>query len=223
MRARFVAELGPDDLLDAEQPIWAKADVQRLSLGATPLGMQPTAYIQASWRERPIGSVTAVRVSALHDGERLAFRLEWEDASEDRALADDDRFPDAAAVLLPSVPLSPLITMGAPGAAVNAWYWRADEARAREIVAEGIGTTRGVSLDSLRATGIWKEGRWRVVIARALDGDAAAPVAKLRPGETTGFGVAVWDGSRGERAGLKSYSGPAWHELALDALSGTGR
>ena len=38
---------------------------------------------------------------------------------------------------------APLVSMGAPGAGVNAWYWRADEKDAgRNVVAEGIGTSR---------------------------------------------------------------------------------
>ena len=46
------------------------------------------------------GSVTAVRVRAMHDGEWLAIRLEWEDASADRAVGGDT-FRDAAAVGFP--------------------------------------------------------------------------------------------------------------------------
>jgi hypothetical protein len=43
-------------------------------------------------------------------------------------------------------------------------------------------------------------------------------VAQLEPGAATGFGVAVWDGSGGERAGIKAFSGPLWQELQLDAM-----
>ena len=44
------------------------------------------------------------------------------------------------AVLLPSVPGAPLMTMGVPGSAVTAWYWRADDAggRGRHVVVSAM-------------------------------------------------------------------------------------
>lgn len=218
MLARFISGVPDAELLDPLHALWGRADATQLALGGTPLALQPSAYVQAAWRTRAIGATRAVRVAALHDGKRLAFRLEWEDASEDARLADDDRFADAAAVMLPSAPEAPLISMGAPGAPVTAWYWRADEARAREIVAEGIGSSRTVAHDSLHAAGTWKDGRWRVVVARALESSAPGAVARIRPGATTGFAVAVWEGRSAERAGVKSWSGPAWQPLELDAV-----
>jgi DMSO reductase family type II enzyme heme b subunit len=106
---------------------------------------------------------------------------------------------------------------------VNAWYWRADQASARNIVAEGLGTSRSVDDERVRARGVWKEGHWRLVIARALRVESADPVAQLRPGEASGFGVAVWDGGSGERAGIKSFSGPQWIDLEIEALPSAGR
>ena len=124
----------------------------------------------------------------------------------------------------PHEPEAPSVTMGAPGTPVNAWYWRADEdGRGRHVVAEGLGTTRTVDLELVRGRGIWKEGRWQIVIARALQVSTQEPVAQLTPGETTGFGVAIWEGASSERAGLKSFSGD-WRELRLAATPpATGR
>lgn len=223
MRASFIAGAGPGRLLEGSAPQWAQAAPLRLALTGTPLALQPAAYIQTAWRERPIGATRSVRVSALHDGATLAFRLEWDDATEDGRLADDDRFPDAAAVLLRGSADAPLISMGAPGAPVTAWYWRADEAGAREIVAEGIGSSRTIARDSVQATGGWKDGRWQLVLARALESKGRDAVAQLHPGQTIGFGIAVWEGGRAERAGLKSYSGPSWQELTIGAVPEPGR
>ena len=105
------------------------------------------------------------------------------------------------------------------GQAVNAWYWRADQTSARNVVAEGLGTSRSVDDDRVRARGVWKEGRWRVVIAGALRVESPEPLAQLRPGESSGFGVAVWDGGSGERAGIKSFSGPQWIDLDIDGAT----
>jgi len=47
-----------------------------------------------------------------------------------------------------------------------------------------------------------------------LDANTSEPIAPLRPGETTGFAVAVWEGGHEERGGIKSFSGD-WRELRL--------
>jgi hypothetical protein len=47
-------------------------------------------------------------------------------------------------------------------------------------------------------------------------------VAQLAPGERTGFALAVWEGSNGERAGIKAFSGD-WRELRLGALPSARR
>ena len=218
MRARYVPTAQLEALLDPDAAGWKKVGSEDLKLEGTPLGLQPTAHIRAAWMERKIGSVARVAVAAVHDGRMLAFRLEWSAASESREPSDNDQFPDAAAVVLPSVPEAPAITMGAPGLAVNAWYWRSNDEGARNLVAEGLGTTRTVDEKLVKGRGTWKNGRWSVVIARPLRVDTQEPMAQLEPGADTGFGIAVWDGSRGERAGIKAFSGPVWQELQLDAM-----
>ncbi len=74
------------------------------------------------WNERPVG---AVRVKAAHDGNRLAFRLEWEDATRDVEGIRQESFPDGAAVQLSGSADPPLFAMGAPGELVNIWHWKA--------------------------------------------------------------------------------------------------
>jgi DMSO reductase family type II enzyme heme b subunit len=217
MRARYVAGLDLDKLLDPEAGHWSKARSERLSLVETPIDLQPTASVRVTWLGKKYGAVDRVSVAAVHNGSTLAFRLEWKDASENRTLDDITTFQDAAAVLLPSVPGAPVITMGMPGMEVNAWYWSADEDDAgRHVVAEGVGTSRAVGEKLVRGRGLWKGGRWRVVISRALQVQTSEPVAQLKPGGTSQFAVAVWEGQHGERAGIKSYSAE-WRELQIEA------
>lgn len=216
IRARHVAGVELEGLLDAGARPWRSAPATELRLVGTPLGMQPTGAIRAKWSGRSIGAVKGVRVSALHTGRLLAFRLQWRDPSEDASVVENTAFPDAAALLMPSVPDAPLFTMGAPGKAVTAWYWRADEnGTGRHVVAEGIGTSRTVDTELVRGRGAWKDGVWRVVIARPLQVQGDAPVTQLRPGESLRVGVAVWEGSHGERGGIKAFS-PDWPELRLE-------
>jgi len=220
MRARHVGGERVEALLDPEHPAWRRAAGERLRLVGTPAGLQPNAYLRAAWSDPEIGAVGTVRVAAIHNGEALAFRLEWQDPHEDGPPTDPTHFPDAAAVLLPAAPGASVMTMGAPGAAVNAWYWRADKAeRGRHVVSEGLGTTRTVDTELVRTGGAWKEGRWRVVIARALRVAGKDPVAQLAPRRETGVAFAVWEGSHRERAGIKAFSGD-WRPLRLVAQPG---
>jgi len=220
MQAQYVAGLDVETLLDPGARPWSTGSSDDVKLIGTPAGLQPTAAIRNAYTGKQIGVVQGVKVAALHNGQDLAFRLEWQDASQNDVIDDTTSFPDGAAVVLPSVPGAPVVTMGAPKQAVNAWYWRADEKAGlgRQVVAEGLGTSRTIDRQLVRTSGAWKDGRWQVVIARPLRVQSPDPVAQLKPGEVTGFGVAVWEGSAGERAGIKSFSGN-WIELALGDVS----
>jgi DMSO reductase family type II enzyme heme b subunit len=223
MQARYVTDTDLETLLDPESQPWRSRPPTLLPLMGTPLGLQPTGAIRVAWADKPIGAVAEVAVSAVHDGTILAFRLEWEDASENGSRGDTTSFPDAAAIALPASEAAPLVVMGATGAPVNAWHWRADEPEgARQISAEGLGTSRELGGAHVRARGTWKEGRWRVVIARALQIPGEAGAAQLEPGQQTGFGVAIWEGSRGERAGIKAFSGD-WLPLELEPATALRR
>ena len=216
MRVPYVANVDVEALLDAGAAPWQSTAAETLTMMGTPVGLQPTGAIRASWTGKKIGAVERVTIAAVHTGRELAFRLEWADPTENRDLNDTTSFPDAAAVLLPSMPNSVVMTMGAPTAPVNAWYWRADADKSRNVIAEGIGTSRTVDVELVRGRGVWKEGRWKVVIARALRIDTKEPVAQIDVGATSRFAVAVWDGANSERGGIKSFSGD-WRELVLDA------
>jgi DMSO reductase family type II enzyme heme b subunit len=214
-----VASVGSFDLqrvLDPASEPWRGVAPESIALLGTPVGLQPTAAIRVAWTGKKIGAVESVAVASVCDGRHLAFRLEWSDPTENRDSPDTTLFSDGAAVLLPSSPDASVMTMGAPGAAVNAWYWRAIGDQGRHVVAEGLGTSRTLDTELVRARGVWKEGRWQVVIARALRVDTREPVAQIDPAATTGFAVAVWDGASGERAGIKAFSGD-WRELAFEA------
>lgn len=210
----YVSGTAPEALLDPDAPAWRGARPERIALIGTPLGLQPTDAIRVAWATKQIGAVSRAAVAAVHDGSTIAFRIEWTDSTENRTIEDTTAFPDAAGLLFPVVPGAPMPTMGGPGTPVNAWHWRADQEGGRQVVAEGIGTTRPVQGALVRARGVWKDGRWRLVISRALEVQASEPVAQLRPGEATQFGVAVWEGARGERAGIKAFSGD-WRDLRL--------
>lgn len=69
--------------------------------------------------------VPEIEVKALHNGERIGFRVEWVDAEADEVDAMA-RFRDAVAVQLPVDPTTtPAVTMGLAAQPVHIMQWRA--------------------------------------------------------------------------------------------------
>lgn len=201
---------------DPDDAAWSAAELETVALAPTPLGLQPSRYLAAAG-ERPVGRVTQVKVRALHNGRELAFHLEWEDAEGDTAPADNDVFPDGAALLFPLRGDAPLMTMGSPEKPVAAWHWRADHPEhARTQVAEGLGTTRVVDESAVATAASRQGGRWRLVFRRPLHvPDASGGALQIGVGDTLQVAFAVWEGANGERGGLKSFS-PSWHAVTLE-------
>jgi DMSO reductase family type II enzyme heme b subunit len=183
-----------------------------IDLIGMPVHAQTSRYVRTVWADKLVGKVRAVSVRAAHDGERLAVHLEWADDTENKEFAER-LFPDAAAVLFPANGDAPIGTLGAPEAAVNEWFWRADLEQGESLVARGLGTDRRSDVP-VAARGVWRDGRWSVVLSRPLKVKGADNV-KLTPGKTAKIGVTIWEGSNRERGDLRSYS-RQWHELTLE-------
>jgi DMSO reductase family type II enzyme heme b subunit len=202
------------NLLDPDAPAWADAPHEDVALAPTPLEAQPTRHIRRNLAGREWGACKQVDVRALHDGQRVYFRLEWADASPNER-HEEEAFPDAAALLFPVNGGATLETMGSPEHPVNAWFWRPDiEASPENLIAKGIGTVERVEPDGLESKSARSEETWKVVLARPIDGRANTGV-KLEPGRKTLLAVAVWEGSSQERAGIKAYS-QTWREMELE-------
>ena len=220
MKVRYVPSFEVDAVLQPDGALWQGVTAETVKLKGTALDMQPTPAIKISWANKKIGAVEAVQVAAIHDGQRIAFRLEWSDPIENREVTDAPDFPDCCGILFPTVPYAPMAVMGAVGMAVNAWYWRADEnGRGRHVLAEGLGTTRTIDYELVRGNGVYKNGRWHVVITRPMKVQSPDNLAQFDPGQSSGFGVAIWEGGHGERAGIKAISGDDWIKLDLEAAT----
>jgi hypothetical protein len=72
------------------------------------------------------------------------------------------------------------------------------------LVAAAFGTLTTADLQDVDGGGAWKDGRWRVVFARPLSTASGYP--SLAAGDSTNIAFAVWDGSKGNRDGIKSVS-----------------
>src|SRR5690606_29033970 len=137
--------------------------------------------------------VGEVAVAAAHDGQRVHVRLEWDDSDE-----PNTEFQDAAAVYFPESDGAPAATLGSPEAPVRLAYWQAKLPAARALVGTGPGRFAPAGGDGVTATASLADGRWSVVLTCDLD---AARAGRL--------GVAVWDGSNDERAGIGAAT-PEW-------------
>ncbi|NUN48441.1 MAG: c-type cytochrome [Candidatus Brocadiae bacterium] len=85
---------------------------------------------------------------------------------------------------------------------------------AEECVAAGFGTLTSLPSDRQKVSGkgIWKAGRWTVVMSRPVAGPDACCVT-FRKGVEVPVSFAVWDGAAGDRAGQKSVT--TWYRLVL--------
>lgn len=106
LRARRVGSLpeGPDDV------VWNAAD--EIDVALAPLWWNENAVQEAS-------------LAALHDGERIALRLSWPDASGEVRLFSESTASDAAALQLSDSEQPALFGMGEPHRPTNLWSWRA--------------------------------------------------------------------------------------------------
>ncbi len=208
--------LGSESLLDSDSPAWGKAQAKRIRLVNTPLDRQPSEYVKVVGDSWDYGATARLMVKSVYNGKEIFFLLEWEDTTQDTGL-EDSNYLDGAGLLFPLKKDAPIDTMGSKEEPVNAWYWRADKPGGRNITAQGLGSTQ--ETDKSRAKNYiltrarWSEGRWRLVVGRALTVDDTA--VQFEAGGSYKVGFAVWQGSNQERAGLKSFSN-SWLDLELE-------
>lgn len=106
---------------DPSDPVWRKAAPRKVALN--PLWQRP------EWPP-------AVRVRAVHDGQTIAWRLEWEDATRDDRIGRTTEFSDALALMLPvKAGRVPFIGMGRGDDVARILHWRAVGGRAGPAVA----------------------------------------------------------------------------------------
>jgi len=89
------------------------------------------------------------------------------------------------------------------------------------IVAGGFGSLTSDDVSAVDGVGEWRDGRWRVVFRRSLEVGRTGNV-DLPVGTKTNLAFAVWDGSAGERNGMKSVSGFATLSVSFDRAPSRG-
>ncbi len=217
MKAGF-HDAGDDAFLDPRGALWAAIEAQDLDMLPAPVGLAAglSPFMALS---RDHGKVRRAEVRVAHNGRKLSVRLVWGEDDPVTAIGDLDRFVDGAAVMFPLTAQARALTMGDERNPVNAWLWKADRPAPDDVLAYGFGTSRrrGGSAAGLRAASSHAEGRWHVVFQRALRAGAEVDgQVAFKPAATVGLAVALWAGSKRERAGQKSVSGE-WTPLEISA------
>jgi DMSO reductase family type II enzyme heme b subunit len=206
-----------DALLAPDAEEWGRAEEAVVRVEPTPLDRQPSAYVQAAWRDRPRSGIGELRVRAAASASAFAVRLDWAAVRPSRLISDVNVYPDGCAVIFPADGgEAEFSTMGSPEHPVQAWHWRAGTEAPFVVTATGIGTVERAAEHQVEGRARWTDGRWQVVLARPLGGNGVP----LRERSSMPVAFAVWLGAARERAGLKSYS-PQPCELRLG--SGGGR
>lgn len=147
---------------------------------------------QVHWPDRLLDATAkSVSVRGLHNGDRLAVLVEYQDPTQDAA--------DAAAVEFMVGEQKAHFAHGqemlqVKGGPVNIWYWKNSSGKAVDMSAKGFGTLRPQKHQDVTATGEWRDGTWRVVFSRALATENVDEDAQIVPGQWTNIAFAMWDG-----------------------------
>ncbi len=201
----------PGVLIDPDYAGWQSVQAKQIALNRTPrlFETEPPSEME----------IPEIEVRLIRAGGKLIARLNWRDATEDRAkLATlpglpaegrfvkepseaTNRFFDAAAVMHPADAggsgITPGLQMGDARDPVTIYYWNA--ARGAMLMdAKGRETTRRTGR-SFQARASYHGGSWSVCIE----------LPDLRSGVPLAF--AVWNGSQQDRDGRKYFS--VWHWL----------
>lgn len=199
---------GAEPPLDPLDPAWEKLD-------PIPVALYPQASIAPGSDQ---GGVLYAMVRALYSGKTLALHVEWPDAkpSATRSIGE---FADGIAVQWPlrygpGVSL-PYVGMGHGGAAAALWLWRADGS-VETLAAEGFGTLTAQPSGGVKASGVWRDGKWQVVFTRSTALSANGQHVRFDPAKhgIVPVALALWSGEAQERDGKKRLS--AWQALRFE-------
>ncbi|KJR40023.1 nitrate reductase gamma subunit [Candidatus Magnetoovum chiemensis] len=102
---------------DPNDKMWEDANVLEVPLSAQVMEI-PRLYDV---------TVKSIRIKALHNSRTIAFKVEWNDDTQDSIL-DVGRFSDSLALEFPSMKVAekPIFSMGDAQNSVNIWYWKAN-------------------------------------------------------------------------------------------------
>jgi hypothetical protein len=250
----------------------------------------PTDPYSPKWDEVPVSNIALdqqsivkplkleapkepVRVRAAHDGESIAFLIEWSDPKPETQAIKVTEFRDACAVLITRYPAPPEARfMGTNTVTATILHWKADwqvdldegfqdlekafpnmsvdmypllkdsitdgkppkttdipdfakirlpgtwvgnpvsqpskTTPVEKLIGKGPGTITTLPTQDAAGRGVWKDGVWRVVLAKKMKAsDAVQGEIEIERGATYSVAFTVWFGQSGDRGARKNPSG----------------
>lgn len=82
------------------------------------------------------------------------------------------------------------------------------------LIASGFGTLTTTKSQSVDGRGVWRDGRWHIVMRRAIVSRDNLVEVDLQNLPSIPIAFAVWDGAHLERDGMKSVS--VWQDLVME-------
>jgi mono/diheme cytochrome c family protein len=130
-----------------------------------------------------------------------------------------EKVPESAEFSRPGARTSDQADIALPAKAVGNQITRAapHPTGGSSLAAGGPGSTtfRLAKSQLVSASGRWSQGRWTVLLRRALSVPSPDDGIGLVPGQTASVAFAVWEGSHRDRNGQKQVS--IWQDLVLQA------
>ena len=130
-------------------------------------------------------------------------------------------FRDSVALQFPIKPPSgtkkPYFLRGGSSDPVHLLVWKADQAATEEAIARGWTQKprpQPKAGQQTKSKAVWAQGRWRVVMKRALVTEDRNDV-QFREGQFVPMVVNAWDGSNGEHGLVMSVS--TWYFVFMEA------
>jgi len=161
-------------------------------------------------------SIDLVVVRGAWNDQEIAFHLTWDDPSESKT-ADQAKklFTDAIALQFPPKitpgPERPYFLMGDDSDAVYLLRW--DQGKGvGEATANGPAKVKAMEGSEASGKAVYKDGRYELVIKRALAGKGDRPT--FQPGVFTPVAFQAWDGGEGETGARMSLT--SWYYLRLE-------
>ncbi len=198
----------PDDI------IWERLPEYRVHVGPAP-AVHESVDLRIDYDDE--GQDLFLTMARTSD--RFYVRMRWRDDAPD-LVTKSNRFRDAAAVQFSLGDDETSYLMGdGPSAPVNIWYWRSDRGEVQNLAAGGPGST--TMLDDQPVSGaaqFFDKGsdaanEWAVVMSRPISTSGDYEVSF--GGGKVPMAFAIWQGSDGQRDGLKSVS-DGWILVNLD-------
>jgi len=163
--------------------------------------------------------VDNVRIQAIYNAEGVAFRVIWDDTTQNKPDPASEIFEDTVAVQFPVITPTgskrPFYLMGDEDNPVNLWRWSQERSKAIELNANGSKNLKAQDDGGQEVAGKIKydDGQYRVVFKRTLSTSDKDHDVQFEPGKFIPMSFFAWDGVNKETGVKCSIS--SWYFLLL--------